>query len=215
MLSKFSSAIKETSAFTPISVIIPCRNEMRGTLLRAMKKLETSLNSYLIDVLIIENGSDNLDAIPDTRYYFVEQGGLGVALKLGLIKAAEEAVFFLPADMSYDLTFVDFAILEDADMVIASKFVKGASVERPFIRSLVSKIYHYENKFMNHLTVSDATGAKMYRRSKILPLLSQCVSPGIKFEIELIKAAQAKGLKIKELPAIVHDYGQRGIFRWL
>jgi hypothetical protein len=68
---------------------------------------------------------------------------------------------------------------------------------------------------MNHLTVSDATGAKMYRRSKILPLLSQCVSPGIKFEIELIKAAQAKGLKIKELPAIVHDYGQRGIFRWL
>lgn len=199
-----------------ISVIIPCRNEMRGTLIRAMNKMKTCLSDYVLDVLIVENGSDNLDGIPDTRYYFIEQGGLGIALKVGLMKAKEEHVFFLPADMSYDLTFIELAeYLDGADIVIASKFMPGSKVERPFSRMVASRLYELKNRYLEGVKVSDVTGAKMFKKSTILPLLSECPHLGIRFEIDLILAAQKKKLKIEEVPAIVHDYGKGGLFRWL
>jgi glycosyltransferase involved in cell wall biosynthesis len=199
----------------PISIIIPCRNETRGTLIRALDKLQTTLHDYLLDVIIVENGSDNLENIPNTRWYLVEQGGLGLALKIGLMKAANERVFFLPADMSYDLTFVELAsYLEGADIVIASKFLPGSRVERPFTRQLASRLYEMKNRYLEHLTVTDVTGAKMFRRSTVLPLLSECPHLGIRFEVELLKAAQRRKMVVEEIPAIVHDYGKRGLMRW-
>ena len=215
MEAKFS-ARSHSPNLRPISIIIPCRNETRGTLIRAMQKLRASLGDYLIDAIIVENGSDNLDGIPDTRYYFVEEGGLGLALKIGLMKAAEERVFFLPADMSYDLTFVELAeYLDGADIVIASKFMPGSRVERPFSRMVASRLYELKNRYLEGVKVSDVTGAKMFKRSTVLPLLSECPHLGIRFEIDLILAAQKKKLRIEEVPAIVHDYGKGGLFRWL
>lgn len=215
MQSKFATRYVSPN-YRPISIVIPCRNENRGTLVRAMSKLKTALNDYLLDVLIIENGSDNLDGIPDSRYYFIEEGGLGLALKIGLMKAAEERVFFLPADMSYDLSFVDLAeYFDSADIVIASKFLPASKVYRPFDRQLMSRLYELKNRYWEGVKVSDVTGAKMFRRSSVLPLLSECPHLGIRFEVELIKAAEKKGLKIEEVPAIVHDYGKRGVMRWL
>ena len=55
----------------------------------------------------------------------------------------------------------------------------------------------------------------MYRRSTIMPLAAECSGLGIGFEIELIKACMKERLSIKEIPAIVHDYGKKGVFRWL
>jgi glycosyltransferase involved in cell wall biosynthesis len=216
MQSKYADKDESSLWFKEISILIPCRNEMRGTLVRAMAKLQHTLKDYTLDIMIIENGSDNLDGIPDARYHFIEQGGLGIALKIGLMKARHEKVFFLPADMSYDLSFIDMALYFDmADIVIASKFVHGSKVERPLSRRIGSRLYSLKNRYWEGLKVRDATGAKMFNRRTVLPLLADCDSIGIAFEIELIKAAMKNHLNIKEIPAIVHDYGKRGLFRWL
>jgi glycosyltransferase involved in cell wall biosynthesis len=206
----------QSERFAPISVIIPCRNEGRRKVKAAINKLTMFASQHPLDILVVENGSDYLEGIDDARYYPIEQGGLGLALKLGLMRAHEEKVFFLPADMSYDLSFIDMALYFDmADIVIASKFLKGSRVERPWQRQVASRIYGLKNRYWEGVKVHDVTGAKMFDRRKVLPLLGECHSIGIRFEIELIKAAIRHKLSIKEIPAIVHDYGKGGLFRWL
>jgi glycosyltransferase involved in cell wall biosynthesis len=200
----------------PISIVIPAHRETRKTLKRSLSALNLALSQdYDLDVVIVENGSDELEDIQGTRHYQIEESGLGIALKLGIQKARWQDTFFLPADMSYDLSFVDFALQEQADIVIGSKKVEGSVVHRPFTSKAVSWVYAEYLRRMKGIRLLDITGVKLYRRSRVLPLLTETTSPGIAFEVELMQLAQARGLTIKEIPVIVHDRDRGGVLRWV
>lgn len=198
-----------------ISVVIPAHNESRGVLKKSLEMLQQRLTDYEYEVVIVENGSAELEDIPGTRYYQVEPAGLGLALKYGILKANNENVFYLPADMSYDLSFVDFAMQEEADLVIGSKKVKGSVVDRPITGKMASFLYTIWVRLGKGVHVKDVTGVKRYRRTRLLPLVLQCVSPGIGFEVELVLKMEKAGLQIKEIPVVVHDREKRGVLRWV
>ncbi len=197
-----------------VSIVMPCRNETQGLVASSVKKLRAELEGMKLDIMVVENGSHMLRRIPGTRYFNTSAGGLGIALKLGIRKAKHENVVFLPADMSYDLSFVGTALIEDADIVIGSKSVRGSVVERPIKRKIVSKVYGWKTRIGNGIHVKDITGVKLYKKSKVVPLLAFCKSEGIRFEVELQKEAEKHGLRVKEIPVIVHDYRETKILEW-
>ncbi len=174
-----------------------------------MKKLKRELRGLTLDVVVVENGSSLLRGLAGTRYFHIAKRGLGGALKLGIKNARSDKVFFLPADMSYGLAFVKKAMDEKADMVLGSKTARGAVVRRPLFRMLVSTIYGIKVKHIDGVAAGDVTGVKMYRRSAVMPLLEKCDADGIGFEVQLVKLAQKEGLKIAEIPVVVHDFRRR------
>ena len=198
-----------------ITVLIPAHRESRSVMKHSIALVNSRLREYDSEILIVENGSDELEDLPNTRYYSIEQGGLGIALRYGLLKASNEHIFFLPADMSYDLSFVDFALQQDADLVIGSKAVDGSKVDRPMTSKAVSFAYGRYVKWRYGLKVHDATGAKLYRRSTVLPVAEKIADTGISFEVKLIQMLQKAGRRIIEIPVIVHDRDRRGTLRWL
>lgn len=197
-----------------ISIIIPCRDESQSLLRSSIGKLRKMLRGFKLDIMLVENGSSLLGKMPGTRYYSMKEAALGDALRLGIRNAKYEDVFFLPADMSFDLSFVRAALLQDSDMVIGSKSVKGSVVKRPLNRKIISRVYNWKTRIVDRVHVKDVTGVKLYRKSKIVPLLKACRSSGIAFEVELVRQAEMHGLRVSEIPVVVRDYRERGMLRW-
>lgn len=168
--------------------------------------------SHEPEFLILENGSRKLDGCfgwTEARYFQRDERGLGWALREGIRKSSYDSVFFLPADMSYDLDFVPRALRElsdGVDIVIGSKALKGSEVDRPLMRKVISEAYGWYTTLVHGLAILDVTGTKGYKRCKVEPLLDSCSKNGIGFEIQLFKAAKKKGLQVKEIPVKVRDF---------
>jgi len=197
-----------------ISVVIPCREETQGLILDSISKLRRALRGFRLDILVVENGSSLLHKTPGFRYYRIKEGGLGLALKLGISKAKFENVFFLPADMSFDLSFVRAALRENSDMVLGSKLAEGSVVNRPLKRKIISRIYSWKTRFVDGVHAKDVTGPKLYKKSRVVPLLGACRSTGIHFEVELEQQAEMHNLRVKEIPVTVRDYRESKILHW-
>lgn len=170
------------------------------------------------EFIILENGSKNLAGKlnwNEARYIQRDERGLGWALREGIRRATYEKVIFLPADMSYDLDFVPRALdrlQNGTDIVIGSKMVKGSEVKRPLTRKVVSELYSLYVNVFHGLNISDATGTKGFKKSRVEPLLDSCGKDGIAFEIQLLKAARKKGLRIREIPVKVEDFRKSRFF---
>lgn len=164
------------------------------------------------EFLVMENGS-NILKLPHherIRYQQRDERGLGWALKEGIRSASFQQVFFLPADLSYDLAFVRHAqaYLETGySMVIGSKALQDSEVNRPFKRQLVSSCYNFSLKLRyGAYWPSDITGAKGYLKYDILPLLKEAPADDIWFEVQLMKALRKYRFKCKEVAVKVNDH---------
>lgn len=173
---------------------------------------------FQAEFLIVENGSDIL--YPSFaygeplyngryRYFWGHERGLGWALKQGIQSASWPYVFFLPADLSYDLCFVKQAkaYLETGySLVIGSKALHDSQVKRPLKRKAISAAYNLSLRTLyGHQWPRDITGTKAYRKRDIAPLLSRCDSNGIYFEVQLMKAVINARLRSKEIAVTVKD----------
>lgn len=166
------------------------------------------------EFLVMENGScliyKRMEYEHRVRYFHRAERGLGWALREGLRNSSWPIAFFLPADLSYDLSFVLHArpyLDTGYSMVIGSKGLGDSEVHRPVKRQIMSACYNLMLKLRYGPNwPSDITGTKAYRRKDILPLLDRCPSDGIAFEVELMKAIRQKGLKSKEIAVSVNDF---------
>ena len=198
---------------TLFSVIVPCYNE---PYLEVMKNV-SFMEGYFMrkpEFLLMENGSNllykKLEYDSRVRYFWRYERGLGWALKEGLKRASWPTAFFLPADLSYDLSFVEHAkgYLETGySLVIGSKALGDSEVHRPLKRQIISEVYNGLLKLRyGSGWPGDITGVKAYKRKDIIPLLDETKSEGIQFEVELMKAIRQKGLRCKEIAVSVRDY---------
>ena len=142
--------------------------------------------------------------------------GLGRAYIDGMsraIAAGAEFVVQMDSDLSHGPEYLPgmlgTLLATDADVVIGSRYVVGASVgaEWPWYRKMLSAFANTYVRTLLHLGIRDVTaGYKMWRASALNAIdLSSVQSNGYSFQVEMNYRAIRKGLKIVELPIHFSD----------
>ncbi|MFH1068603.1 MAG: polyprenol monophosphomannose synthase [Candidatus Glassbacteria bacterium] len=201
-------------------VVIPTYNELEN-----IEKLvgQVLAGSDRLEVLIVDDNSpdgtgqvaDRM-ALADPRVHALHrQGklGLGSAYRFGFRWALEQGyalVFEMDADFSHDPKYLpDFlAAVEEADLVIGSRYVSGVNVVNwPMSRLLLSYGASLYTRLITGMPVRDPTaGFKCFRREVLEALdLDRVQSDGYSFQIEVNFKVWRKKFRIREIPIVFID----------
>lgn len=202
-------------------VIIPTYNEKEN--ISAMIDKVFSL-AEPFDILIIDDGSPDgtADIVRSRQKEFagrlnmVERKGklgLGTAYIAGFKWALEHGydyVFEMDCDFSHnpdDLVRL-YAAIQQADVVIGSRYVNGVNVVNwPMKRLLMSYFASYYVRFVTGIDVRDATAGFVGYSRKVLETidLDAVKMKGYGFQIEMKYTSWRLGFKIKEVSIIFTD----------
>jgi dolichol-phosphate mannosyltransferase len=177
-----------------------------------------------LDVLVVDDNSpDGTGKIADElaranpRIHTIHREGklgLGTAYIAGFKWALErqyDFVFEMDADFSHDPEHLKefLKAIEDADLVLGSRYLDGkvTVVNWPMGRLMLSYLANIYARMFTGLWIWDLTGGfKCFRRRVLEAIdLSQVVSNGYAFQIEMSVRAWRKGFKIREIPIVFVD----------
>lgn len=140
--------------------------------------------------------------------------GLGTAYIHGFRWALErsyEFIFEMDADFSHnpdDLIRLKTACIEDADLAIGSRYIRGVNVVNwPMSRVLMSYFASVYVRIITGINIQDATaGFKCYRRIVLETIpLDKIRFIGYAFQIEMKFTAIKYGFNVVEVPIIFTD----------
>jgi dolichol-phosphate mannosyltransferase len=136
--------------------------------------------------------------------------GLGLAYVDGLRQALDtdvDAIGQMDADLSHDPSYLPdlVAALEDADLVIGSRYLHGVSVVNwPLHRIALSSFANRYIRTVTGLTPRDCTsGYRLWRRDALARLkLDHARASGYAFLTEMLYEAGRTGARIREVPIV-------------
>lgn len=204
-------------------VVLPTYNEKENLLL--MIDALFALPVENLHVLVVDDNSpDGTGKIADERaavdprvsvLHRTEKNGLGPAYIAGFKRALTtdaDYVIQMDCDFSHQPKYVLDLLkaVESSDLVIASRFVKGGSVDESWspYRKLLS---WFANRIYTPLILGiplyDATGGfRIWRRSTLIGLdLDRIRSNGYVFQVEMAYVAHRLGFRVKEIPIYFPD----------
>ncbi|HEY1654288.1 MAG TPA: glycosyltransferase family 2 protein [Candidatus Tumulicola sp.] len=205
-----------------VTVVVPMYNE--APLLEAnLAVLDAELaatDRYAFDYVLVDDGSS--DATYEIAKRFASgrndvevvrhdrNRGLGAGLRSARAYVCGDYVLTIDADLSYAPSLfarlVDAAIAENADVALASPYMKGGKVRNvPFVRAVLSR---EANRFLsmaaNGKIATSTCVVRAYRASTYLALRS--VATGMDVNAALLFEAVRTGARVVELPAVL-DWG--------
>ncbi len=157
------------------------------------------------ELVVVDGGSRDgtaaLAAAQGARVVAQREKGYGNALREGLASCKGELVVTLDADLSHDPAVVRdlLAARDQADLVIASRYVMFGHAVAPWPRRLLSRILNWIYSTVLSLPIRDvSSGYRLYRRA----LLEAVQVEGRHFDVlpELIVQAYARGFRVREIP---------------
>lgn len=196
-----------------VSIVIPIYNE-EAILHSAVVDLIDRLGEldWPYEILLAENGSRDrtveiaeqlAERFPQVRTFSYGQPNYGAALKKGILDARGE---FVVCD-EIDLCDVDFyrramALLEthEADLVVGSKVMRGASDERPFVRRLGTQVINGMLRISLGFKGTDTHGLKAFRRASLVEVARACLVDKDLFASEFVIRAERGGVRVSEIP---------------
>ncbi|MEM9071271.1 MAG: glycosyltransferase [Myxococcota bacterium] len=196
-----------------VSIIIPVYNE-EAILQSAVVDLVDRLKEFdwPYELVLAENGSSDRtveianqlhERFPQVVVRSLGEPNYGKALKEGILAANGE---FVLCD-EIDLCDTDFyrramAILEthEAELVIGSKVMAGASDERPVLRHTATIILNGMLRVAVGFKGTDTHGLKAFRRAPLVDVARQCLVDKDLFASEFVIRAERGGIRIKEIP---------------
>ncbi len=199
-------------------VVLPTYNEREN--LPAMIEALHGLGLEGLEVLVVDDNSpDGTGALaeelraahPGTVHvaHRPRKMGLGPAYLDGFGRAlalGADFVVEMDADFQHDPAVIrEFRRwIEEYDVVVGSRYVKGGSVEKRWSlsRKILSRGGSIYARLILGLKVTDPTGGfKCFRASALKRLdLGGIRSSGYTFQIEMSYACQRAGLRVKEVP---------------
>lgn len=198
-----------------VVVLVPTYNE-RESLPRLLSQVRREVPE--VDVLVIDDNSpDGTGEIADEHaatdpqihvLHRAAKEGLGRAYLHGFRWALErgyDALVEMDADGSHQAKHLPelLAALEDADVVIGSRWVSGGAAPNwPMTRKALSVGGNLYTKVLLGMPVNDATaGYRAYRASALARIrLDQVASQGYCFQVDLTQRAVRAGLTVTEVP---------------
>lgn len=204
-----------------VTIVIPIYNE-EGILESSVEDLISRLEllDFSYELVLAENGSrDRTREIcaelkarfPQLDYFSVGapgQGNYGLALRQGILQARGEYVFCDEIDLcDTDFYVRALVVLErgQADMVIGSKLLAGASDERPLLRHAGSIVINGMLRVALGFKGTDTHGLKAFRRAAVAPVAERCVVDKDLFASELVIRAEREGVAILEIPVRIKE----------
>ncbi len=199
-----------------VSIVIPVYNE-EGILQSAIVDLVDRMGEFdfSYEIILSENGSTDgtieaaqklCERFPQISVMSAGEPNYGLALKNGILAARGE---FVVCD-EIDLCDTDFyaralALLEsrEADLVVGSKSMAGASDERPFFRRAGTVVLNGLLRVSLGFKGTDTHGLKAFRRDALVPYAEACLVDKDIFASELVIRAERGGVAIREIPVRV------------
>lgn len=137
--------------------------------------------------------------------------GLGSAIKAGSNFASYDRLVVMDADFSHPPSEIPKLVskLDQADIVVASRYVKYGRMNAPYHRVLASKFINYFIRWLAGLKVRDCTGGFHAIRKSVLDELD-VQGRGGEYDIELLTKAQRRGYSIVEVP-FNYEYRTHGV----
>lgn len=203
-----------------VSIVIPVYNE-EGILREAITELvngfdvlRTALGNedLQFEVIIAENGSRDrtvelaehlASELEEVRMFSLGEPNYGKALRRGILEAKGTWVICEEIDLC-DIDFHRRALEHlrhrDADMVVGSKAMKGASDHRPLTRRVATRVLNGMLRVALDFRGTDTHGLKAFHRETVIPVVEQCVIDRDLFSSELVIRAGREGLRVLEIP---------------
>lgn len=193
-----------------LTIVLPAYEEAENLrqLLPVIHEVARTLTpSYEIVVIDTEQPLDDTPAIcRDAGVMYVPRRGgalYGHAIRTALAVARGHYVAFMDADGSHNPRFLPnlWAEREHADMVIASRYVRGGKTENPAVLIFMSVMVNIVFRIVLGLKCYDVSNSfRLYRGAAVRALTLECDNFDIIEEI-LIKLSQTQqDYRIKEVP---------------
>lgn len=206
----------ERPAEPRVSIIIPIYNEeaiLQAAVVDLIDRLRELDEPY--ELILAENGSTDdtvkiaselAERFPQVMVRSLGEPNYGEALKRGILEARGE---FVLCD-EIDLCDTDFhrralGLLEtgEADFVVGSKTMAGASDERPVMRHAATLVMNGLLRVATGFKGTDTHGLKAFRRAPVVEIARQCLIDRDLFASELVIRAERAGVRMKEIPVRV------------
>ena len=204
----------------PISIIVPVYNEEK----RLEKGISRILNfcqqqNWNFEVIIVEDGSTDRTVeivkqfcLRDKRIKLISLSyrcGKGGSILHAIKHCSRDNIGYLDIDLSTDPSEFKRLIpyIKEFDVVVGSRLKRGGlkPIQRPFMRSMLSKLYSsYFSTLFNVGILDSQCGFKIFKRKSILPIVSTIQTNGFAFDSEFIVNSSLFGLRIKEVPIEWH-----------
>lgn len=192
------------------SIIIPAFNEAHGireTIQRCKKVCVPG-----DEIIVVDDGStDNTSKIARECNVKVikhkKNMGKKTALLTGFKKAKNSAVITIDADCTYPPEAIPEMMheLEDADIVVGTRFRHLWPKEMPFHRVFANKLGAFITSLILGETITDVTTGLRAFRKDILTKMPEIKAKGLDFEAELTSRAITNKLKYKEVKIIAGE----------
>lgn len=198
-----------------VSIVIPALNEA-ARLPASIREIRRVFPREPWEFLVvIEPGTDDTEAVAreaasgDGRFKILVNPmaqGKGYAVKTGMLLARGDIVFFMDADLSVPLRFVDSflqAAACGADVLIGSR-QHGDSViaiRQPLSRVIVGRLFNLALRLAGVTRFADTQcGFKAFRRAAAREIFSRVRQPGFGFDVEVLAIAEVLGFRVEEMP---------------
>lgn len=166
------------------------------------------LRQYNIDIIIVDDGSDqnSKNALKNLNAYILtrsQNGGKGAAIKSGLALAKEKNythIFQIDADMQHELSKISEILnlaKQNPNSLICANPIYGddAPKSRLYGRKITS-FWVYINTLGGDIK-DTMCGMRVYPLNLIYPLLTQCKSDRMDFDIDILLLAHKAGICFK------------------
>lgn len=143
------------------------------------------------------------------RYLELAHGGKGSAVRAGVAAASGDPIVFLDADLTIPVETIDAfmqALADGADVVVASRYVPGSVVDRPWWRVVMGFVYRTAVHTIVPIDVNDTQcGGKMYTAEAAKDLFARSTLNGFAFDAEVLHIARRRGYRVTETPVEIHQ----------
>lgn len=197
-----------------LSFVIPAYNEevfiedTLGTLDLAIKE-----KMFQYEIVVVDDGSKDKTFMKAMQYAkrnghvkvirYDRNAGKGFAIKTGVMESTGDVVIFIDGDMEIDLSTLSMYVeaLENADIVIATKWHPSSTVSMPLSRKMLSRTFNVLVRILVGFNFKDTqVGLKVMKRSAVDKIFPRLAVKRYAFDVELLTLAHLYGLKIVELP---------------
>ena len=189
-----------------LTVVVPTRNEAGniGELItrarRMIDQIGIEAEILVIDGNSIDGTCEEAEAAGATA---IRNGGnsYGDALRTGFARARGAFVLTMDSDLSHEPEFLEsmWAIREQADVIIASRYVPGGQAEMSLFRWMLSRILNVTFTSILRIPVRDiSSGFRLYRK----PVLDGLTLQARDFDVleEILIRLHVQGCTIREVP---------------
>jgi len=198
-----------------LSVVMPARNE-EGTVAETLSALVHTLRAAAIpfEIILVDDGSTDETALrvcalaasnPEVRLAQNRgQHGFGMAVRCGLQAVTGEVVAIVMADSSdspEDVVTCYRKLLEGADCVFGSRFIRGATVtDYPMHKLVLNRLANWFIKALFGVRFNDFTNAFKLYRWAVIEGMQPLISPHFNLTVEMPLKAIVRGYSFAVVP---------------